>query len=84
MIPAPLGVSSKPFKKDSGLADGDPHATKLYAIKGSYNEFYKYHIASNTWATETSLPLIGRSSKKKKIGEGTKLAYAAGKVYCIK
>jgi hypothetical protein len=81
---APLGLSGKPFKKGSCLADGNPNATALYVLKGGYNEFYAYDIAANAWATLTSLPFIGSSGKKKKAGDGAELARAGGKVFALK
>jgi uncharacterized delta-60 repeat protein len=81
---APLGLSGKPFKKGSCLADGDPNATALYVLKGGYNEFYAYDIATNTWATLSPLPLIGSIGRKKKAGDGAELARAGGNVFALK
>jgi hypothetical protein len=75
MATAPAGLSGKPFKNGSCLAtDG----TTIWALKGSYNEFFAYDIAFNTWTTKTSLPLIGSSGRKKKVKDGAGIAYLNG------
>jgi hypothetical protein len=82
MASAPPGVSGKPYKKGSCLA-GDGAGT-IYALKGSYNEFFAYDVATNTWTDKTTLPLLGRSGKKKKAGDGAGLAALGGAVYAQK
>jgi N-acetylneuraminic acid mutarotase len=75
MATAPAGLSGKPFKNGSCLAfDG----TTIWALKGSYNEFFAYDIAFNTWTTKTSLPLIGSSGRKKKVKDGAGIACLSG------
>jgi hypothetical protein len=79
---APAGLSGKPFKKGSCVThDG---SKIVYALKGGYNEFYAYDTDSDKWVTKTPLPLIGRSGRKKKAGDGAGLAYDGGIVYCLK
>jgi M6 family metalloprotease-like protein len=79
---APLGASNKTWKNGSCLAyDG---ANTIYALKGSYNEFFAYNVDSNKWTSLTSLPLIGAGGKKKKVKDGAGLAYRAGRVYAQK
>jgi hypothetical protein len=79
---APLGVSGKAFKDGSALALGE--GNKIYAVKGTYNEFYSFNLDSNKWFTLLPLPLIGSSGKKIKLKSGGSLAYHAGKVYALK
>jgi len=80
---APVGTSGKPYKNGSALCASDD-GTKLYVIKGSYNEMAVYDVATDVWATKTSLPLIGSGGKKKKVKDGAGLAYHSGKVYALK
>jgi hypothetical protein len=79
---APAGLSGKPFKNGSCIAyDGD---NTIYAVKGSYNEFFSYSVDSNRWTTKTALPLIGSSGRKKKVKDGAGAAYHNGIVYALK
>jgi hypothetical protein len=80
---APAGLSGKPYKNGSALALGEDGRT-IYAVKGSYNEFFSYSVDSNFWTTKLSLPLIGASGRKKKVKDGAGIAYHAGKVYALK
>jgi hypothetical protein len=80
---APAGLSGKPFKNGSALALGEDGRT-IYAVKGSYNEFFSYSVDSNFWTTKAALPLIGSSGKKKKVKDGAGIAYHAGNVYALK
>lgn len=81
--PAPLGASSKPWKNGSCITYA-PEGNIIYALKGSYNEFFAYHIDSGTWTTLNPLPFINRENKKKKVKEGAGIAYAGGVVYALK
>jgi hypothetical protein len=82
MSPAPLGASNKTWKNGSCLAyDG---ANTIYAVKGSYNEFFSYSCSTNAWTSLASLPMIGTGGKKKKVKDGAGLAYHAGHVYAQK
>jgi hypothetical protein len=79
---APLGASNKTWKNGSCIAyDG---ANTIYALKGSYNEFFSYSCSTNAWTSLASLPLIGTGGKKKKVKDGAGLAYHAGHVYAQK
>jgi hypothetical protein len=82
MSPAPLGASNKTWKNGSCIAyDG---ANTIYAVKGSYNEFFSYSCSTNAWTSLASLPLIGAGGKKKKVKDGAGLAYHAGHLYAQK
>jgi N-acetylneuraminic acid mutarotase len=90
MPSAPSGLSGKPFKNGtcmeanplpSPFADA---AGTLYALKGSYNEFYAYDLTANSWATKTALPLIGASGRKKKVKDGAGLASHGATLYALK
>ena len=79
---APAGVSGKPYKNGSGIAyDGED---TIYAVKGSYNEFYAYSVFGRTWSVRPPLPLIGASGKKKKVKDGAGMAFFGGAVYALK
>jgi hypothetical protein len=86
LSPAPLGTSGKPWKNGSCLTAEDDWETPItiYAVKGSYNEFYAYDVATNTWTTKTPLPMTGSSGKKKKVKDGAGLAFLNNTVYCLK
>jgi hypothetical protein len=72
MADAPLGVSGKTFKNGSCITyDG---VNTIYALKGSYNEFFLYDVAGDAWSVRTAMPFIGRSGKKKKAKDGGCLA----------
>jgi hypothetical protein len=82
LAPAPGGTSGKEFKDGSCIThDG---VNTIYALKGSYNEFYAFDCIGNTWSTLTPLPLVGRSGKRKKAKSGASLVYYNGKVHCLK
>jgi hypothetical protein len=82
---APLGASGKYWKNGSGLtAEDDWETPIIYAVKGSYNEFYAYDVATNTWTTKAPLPMTGSSGKKKKVKDGAGLAFLNNTVYCLK
>jgi hypothetical protein len=90
MPSAPSGLSGKPFKNGtcmeanplpSPFADA---AGALYALKGSYNEFFAYDLTANSWATKTALPLIGASGRKKKVKDGAGLASHGTTLYALK
>jgi hypothetical protein len=80
---APAGASGKSYKNGSALCANESNS-KLYAVKGSYNEFSEYDIATDVWTAKTGLPLIGASGKKKKVKDGAGLAYHGGYVYAVK
>ena len=80
---APLGVSGKSFKAGSTIAYDEDNRT-IYAVKGTYNEFFGYSVDSSVWTTKTPLPLIGRDGKKRKVKDGAGLAYHGGNVYALK
>jgi subtilisin family serine protease len=81
-VSAPAGLSGKSFKNGSCLAfDG---SNTIYAVKGSYNEFFAYNVDSNVWVTRNTLPLIGSSGRKKKVKDGAGIAYLGTLVYALK
>jgi N-acetylneuraminic acid mutarotase len=83
--PAPLGASNKPYKNGSCISSSDdPESRVIYALKGSYNEYAAYDVATNTWTTKTPLPLVGSLGKKKKVKDGAGLAFLNGTGYAQK
>jgi hypothetical protein len=83
MTNAPSGTSGKPYKNGSALCASEDGST-VFAVKGSYNEFYAYDVATNAWTTKTPLPMTGSSGKKKKVKDGAGLAFLNSTVYCLK
>jgi hypothetical protein len=83
MANAPGGASGKNFKNGSCIAASDDGAM-VYALKGSYNEFFAYDAAANTWAVRSGMPLTGSSGKKKKVKDGAGLAYHDSVNYALK
>jgi len=79
---APAGASGKPFKNGSGLATDGVY--RIFAVKGTYNEFFVYNCSTDAWTNKTTLPLIGTGGKKKKVKDGAGIAYADGRVYAQK
>jgi len=79
---APVGTSGKTYKAGSSLACDERDT--LYALKGSYNEFFAYSVRDDRWTTRASLPLVGSSGRKKKAKDGAGLGCANGVVYCLK
>jgi hypothetical protein len=84
---APGGVSGKTFKNGSSVVyypeDRDAGGGVIYALKGTYNEFYAYDVDSGVWTTKAGLPLVG-SSGKKKAKDGAGLATDGRDVYALK
>jgi hypothetical protein len=78
---APSGPSGKSFAVGSCLAND---SASIYALKGGYNEFFQYTIATDSWTTLAPLPLIGLSGLKKKSGAGAALACLSYAVYALK
>ncbi|MEO0099738.1 MAG: T9SS type A sorting domain-containing protein, partial [candidate division WOR-3 bacterium] len=57
----------------------------LYALRGKYNEFYKYDISANTWEKDSGMPFTHPMwNKKKKVGEGAAMTLKSGKIYAFK
>jgi len=83
MTPAPGGLSTKPYKNGSSICyDG---SDTIYCLKGSYNEFAAYSVSGNNWVTKDPLPLIAPpGTKKKKVKDGSGMAFAGGTVYALK
>ncbi|MEO0109103.1 MAG: hypothetical protein ABIK62_08070, partial [candidate division WOR-3 bacterium] len=86
---APAGPSGKPYKAGScitaNIDDG-----QIYLLKGSYNEFFRYQVASDIWETLKPLPLKGTSGKSRKAKAGASIAFARNSegdvkyVFCLK
>ncbi len=84
MAPAPVGGSRKPFKNGSCLTY-NPDCDTIYALKGSYNEFFAYSVSRNTWSSNEPLPRVSPpGSKSKKVKDGAGLAYHGNIVYALK
>jgi len=57
----------------------------IYALRGKYNEFYRYSISGNAWETESIMPFIHPMVKKeKKVGEGAAMVLKDGNIYAFK
>jgi len=77
----PLGAINYGISTGSALCAGD---TLVFCLKGRYNEFYSYCPAANVWTRRESLPVIGRSLKKRHAGLGTSLVGSTLGVFCSK
>jgi len=85
MASAPTGLSGKTFKNGSALTYDYTLCGDIYALKGSYNEFFAYSILENTWTTKAPLPKQAPgSAKKTKAKDGAGLAYHMGHVFALK
>ncbi|MEO0098676.1 MAG: CARDB domain-containing protein [candidate division WOR-3 bacterium] len=72
-----------------GYADGSClvayDENTLYALRGKYNEFYKYDISNNTWTSDSGMPFTHPMwNKKKKVGEGAAMTLRGNKIYAFK
>jgi immune inhibitor A len=83
MANAPAGASGKSFKDGSCIAASED-GTTIFALKGSYNEFFAYDVVANTWSSRQSLPLTGSAGRKKKVKSGAGIACLDGCVYALK
>jgi hypothetical protein len=84
LVTAPAGPASKPYKSGSCLTyDG---GDTIYALKGSYNEFYAYSLSGARWdwTARDPLPLIGASGAKKKVKDGAGMVYFNHAAYALK
>jgi hypothetical protein len=77
----PVGARYYGISSGSALCSDD---TLLYCLKGRYNEFYSYCPAANVWTRRESLPVIGRSLKKRYAGRGTSLVGSPQGIFCSK
>lgn len=81
---APSGTSGKPYKSGSSITyDG---TDLVYALKGSYNEFFAYSVSNRTWwQTYDPLPLVAPpGTRKTKAKDGAQIAYGNRMVYALK
>jgi hypothetical protein len=80
---APLGTSGKMFKNGSCLTyDG---GDTIFALKGTYNEFFTYSISGRNWTTRETLPRIAPpGTRKTKVKDGAGIAYNGRVVYTMK
>ncbi len=77
----PPGMSGKGMGDGSCLVNA---GGTLYALKGSYNEFYAYDIATDSWFARQPLPFENRAGRRKKAKLGTSLCYLGGTIYALK
>jgi hypothetical protein len=88
MADVPFGGKNKGVKDGGALAYAVENDTEsyIYAFKGNGRcEFYKYNIATNTWASKESIPAIGSSGKKKPVKKGGTLNQGNdGNIYATK
>jgi hypothetical protein len=83
---APRGPKGKKYKAGSCIAY-DYHNQCIWTLKGGTNEFYAYDLRTGGWLEDKpGMPLIGNSTKKKKIKDGAGLAYSSAtrSVYALK
>ena len=76
-------------KPGKGYGDGSCLITynnnTLYALRGRYNEFFKYNVNHKSWSTESIMPFVHPMVKKrKKVGEGASMVLKDGKIYAFK
>jgi len=81
-----IGSSGKlGYKEGSCLAyDGN---NLVYVLKGSYGDFFRYDLSSNTWTELRRLDPAAyrnRDGKKKKVKDGAGLVYLNGSIYLLK
>jgi len=76
------GSTAEPYDKGSALA-GDG-SSRLYALKGKYNEFCCYDVASDSCYGLPDLPLKGWSGHKRKAKDGTSIACLGDCIYALK
>ena len=82
----PFGPRSKRVKDGGAIAyNQESDSGLIYALKGNgTNEFYRYNILTDRWASAESIPSIGYRSKKKMVKKGSTLVQAAGRLYAAK
>jgi N-acetylneuraminic acid mutarotase len=82
----PLGPKGKNVKDGGCLAFSEESGNEyIYGFKGNNRcEFYKYDVAGNTWTAKESIPVIGRSARKKTVKKGAAMTAIGGKVYATK
>ncbi len=80
---APQLPSNRGYKKGSCLVfDGN---NSIYALKSKYNEFYVYDVTTDSWEMKAKLPFYGTMNRKKKVKDGSGLAYnGANLIYALK
>ena len=84
MAAVPAGTSGRGFKNGSCLA-ASPDGDTIYALKGTYNEFFAYSVGSNSWLTRETLPRVSPpGSKKRKVRAGASMACYGDRVYALK
>ncbi|MDH5683306.1 MAG: T9SS type A sorting domain-containing protein, partial [candidate division WOR-3 bacterium] len=81
--PVPPGPRNKAPRYGSCMTY-DRINNKIYVLKGYYNEFYEYDIATDVWTVKADLPIIGFSGVKK-VKHGAALAAdESGHIYAFK
>lgn len=80
---APSGFRGKPMDYGSCLTY-DPQTNKIYALKGSENEFFAYDIEADSWYLLASLPIFGFSGQKRAKHGAALAADGSGLIYAFK
>ncbi len=76
------GSVEGPFDKGSAFAAGG--GSRLYALKGKYNEFFYCDTVDDLWHELSGLPFEGRSGHKRGAKAGTSIACRGDCVYALK
>ena len=81
-MPIPGSAGNKKSKDGScGAYSGG----SIFALKGgNTQEFWKYTIATNSWAEKETIPKIGTTGKKKKVKSGADIAAVDRMLYATK
>ena len=80
---APTGVRGR-WDRGSWLVGEGPAAETLFGHKASYNEFWLYDVAYDTWFPRTGMPLIGASGLRKKSKDGGSAAWYSDHIFALK
>jgi hypothetical protein len=80
---APVGQNRR-WPAGSWLAFDGQHT--IYAHKAKYHEFYSFDTRADTWNLRMlhPMPLVWRTNRAMKAGEGSAAAYQGGAIYALK